>query len=45
MPIELVKKPFGWKDGPIMTGKYLATVGLFHYLFMTGRHTLGGSIL
>lgn len=48
MPKELVKKPLGWKDGPL-TGKLLASTFFpicffFCSLFMTGRYSLGGSI-
>jgi len=46
MPIELVKKPLGWKDGPIMTGKFLTPrwfVVDFFLFNMTGRH-LGGKV-
>lgn len=47
MPIELVKKPLGWKDGPITTGKFVTPswflVDSFFLFNMTGRH-LGGKV-
>ena len=35
MPIELVKKPLGWKDGPFSTGKFLAATVVFLLAFFS----------